>query len=267
MIRDITLGQFFPGSSVLHRLDSRTKIIFTVIYVVALFTAKGYIAYLVLMLFLAVIIFISKVSLRVIMRSVRPIVILAFFTAMLNIFLTDGRILASFWIFKITQEGIAAAVYNVLRIVMLVIGTSIMTYTTSPMALTDGIESLMNPLKRIKVPVHELSMMMSTALRFVPTLIEETDKIVSAQKARGADFESGNLVRRAKAMLPILVPLFVSAFRRADDLAIAMESRCYTGGEGRTRMKQLKYNYIDFAAFAVGAALLAAIIILARFGN
>lgn len=266
MIKDITLGQYFPGDTVLHRLDPRTKIIFTVIYVIALFTAKSYISYAVLMLFLAAIIFISRVNLKVIMRSVRPIAILMIFTAVLNIFVTPGRVLVSFWILSVTQEGLINAAYMVLRILMLVVGTSLLTYITSPMSLTDGIEILMGPLKKIRVPVHELSMMMSTALRFIPTLIEETDKIMSAQKARGADFETGNIVQRAKAMLPILVPLFVSAFRRADELAIAMESRCYRGGEGRTRMKQLRYTGIDFAAFVAGAALLVLIIILARFG-
>lgn len=266
MIRDVTLGQYFPGKSVIHRLDSRTKLIATIVYIIALFWAKSYVSYAALVLFISTVVYISKVKVRNILKGIRPLIIIISVTAMLNLFYTPGRVLVSFWVIQITAEGIVRAVFMVLRIVMLVVGTSVLTYTTSPMNLTDGIESIMSPLKRLKVPVHELSMMMSTALRFIPTLIEETDKIMSAQKARGADFETGNILRRAKALLPILVPLFVSAFRRADELAIAMESRCYSGGEGRSKMRQMKYAAIDFCAFAAAAVLLATVIVIAGYG-
>lgn len=266
MIKDVTLGQYFPGDSAVHRLDPRAKLILTVLYIVALFTAKSYISYGVMVAGILSVVYISKVRLKNILRGIRPLVFIISFTAIINIFMTEGRILVSFLGLRVSAEGIERAVFMVLRIVMLVVGTSILTYTTSPMRLTDGIESVMNPLKKLKAPVHELSMMMSTALRFIPTLIEETDKIMSAQKARGADFETGNIVQRAKAMLPILVPLFISAFRRADELAIAMESRCYCGGEGRTRMVQMRYTALDFVAFGAGAAVLAVVITLARCG-
>lgn len=266
MIKDVTLGQYFPGQSVVHRLDPRTKLILTVVYIAALFTAKSYFSYGVMIISIALVIYISKVKLKNILRGIKPLVLIISMTAILNMFFTQGRVLVSFWVLTITAEGIERAAFMVLRIVMLVVGTSVLTYTTSPMSLTDGIESIMGPLKKVNAPVHELSMMMSTALRFIPTLIEETDKIMSAQKARGADFETGNIIQRAKAMLPILVPLFVSAFRRADELAIAMESRCYSGGEGRTRMKQMKYKVMDFWAFAAGALILFAVIALARYG-
>lgn len=265
MIRDVTLGQYFPGDTAIHRLDPRAKLILTIVYIVALFMAKSYVSYGVVIVFIAWVIFVSHVKLKNILRGIKPLIFIISFTAILNMFYTQsGRVLISFWIFTITTDGLIRAIFMVLRIVMLVVGTSVLTYTTSPMSLTDGMESLMGPLKRIKVPVHELSMMMSTALRFIPTLIEETDKIMSAQKARGADFETGSIVQRAKALIPVLVPLFVSAFRRADELAIAMESRCYRGGEGRTRMKQMKYTGIDYAAYATGIILLIVVVMLTR---
>ena len=199
-------------------------------------------------------------------RGLKPILFIICFTAVLNLFYTPGETLASFWIFKITKEGIFTAFFMVLRITMLIMGTFLLTYTTSPIALTDGMEALLGPLKRVRVPVHELAMMMSIALRFIPTLIEETDKIMSAQKARGADFESGNLIERAKALVPILVPLFISAFRRADELAVAMECRCYHGGEGRTKLHVLRYKPRDYLVLAAYAAVLAGVLVLARFG-
>ena len=268
MLKDITLGQYFPGNSVIHRLDPRTKLIMVIVYIVALFMANyGIVSYAVLLAFLISCIKISTVGLKAITRGLKPVLIILIFTAVLNMFYTSGEHeLVSFWIFTITLEGIISAVYIVLRIMMLITGTFLLTYTTSPIALTDGMESLLGPLKKIKLPVHELAMIMSIALRFIPTLIEETDKIMSAQKARGADFETGSLLQRAKALIPILVPLFISAFRRADELAVAMECRCYHGGEGRTRMKTLKYARRDFNALLTGAILLAVIFLLKQLG-
>jgi energy-coupling factor transport system permease protein len=266
MLKDITLGQYFPGGTIMHRLDPRTKLILTVVYIAALFTAVSYVSYAVMFAFLAVCVFISKIKLRNLFKGLKPLVFIIILTALLNLFYTKGRVIFEFWIFSITVEGIIMAVFMLLRIMMLVVGTFLLTYTTSPLALTDGLEMLMSPLKKIRFPVHELAMMMSIALRFIPTLIEETDKIMSAQKARGADFETGRLTERARALLPLLVPLFVSAFRRADELAVAMECRCYHGGEGRTRMKQLEFKARDAVSLIIGAALLGGIIILAVFG-
>lgn len=261
MLKDITLGQFFPGSSFIHRLDPRTKLIMLVVYIVALFTASGWIGYGIVFVFLTICILISKISLKSIAKSLKPLVLILIFTAVLNLFLTAGEtVWLSFWVFKITKEGVIRAVLMLLRILMLVAGTFLLTYTTSPIALTDGLESLLSPLKSLHLPVHELAMMMCIALRFIPTLIEETDKIMSAQKARGADFETGNLLQRVKALVPILIPLFISSFRRADELATAMECRCYHGGEGRTKMKLLRYSAWDFQTFAAGALLLGSII-------
>ncbi len=256
MLRDITLGQYFPGRTIIHLLDPRTKLILTVLYIVVLFMADSITGYGLMLFVIACCIYISKISLKVILRGLKPLLVVIILTAILNLFYTPGREIVRIWILKITVEGVRQALFMVLRIVMLIAGTFMLTYTTAPIALTDGMESLMNPLKKIKVPVHELSMMMSIALRFIPTLIEETDKIMSAQKARGADFDSGNLVEKAKAMLPLLVPLFISAFRRADELAVAMECRCYHGGEGRTRMKQLRMQQRDYIALMFGAGLL-----------
>ncbi len=255
-LRDITLGQYFPGESPIHRLDPRAKLVAMTCYIVALFLGRRLVTYGILLLALAAVVKVSTVKPRALVRGLKPVVFILVFTAVLNIFYTPGQTLASFWIFTITREGIVHAFFMVVRIVMLITCTFLLTYTTSPLALTDGLESLMGPLKKIRVPVHELSMMMSIALRFIPTLIEETDKIMSAQKARGADFESGSLVQRAKALIPLLVPLFISAFRRADELATAMECRCYHGGEGRTRMKQLHYRPGDLL-FMLGALALA----------
>ena len=264
MLKDITLGQFFPGDSLIHRLDPRTKILLVVLYIIALFTAAGWVAYGGLICAMAACMAVSRIHPRNVFKGMKPMLFILIFTAALNIFYTGGTPILPGWI--ITWQGIERAARMVLRIALLVTGTFMLTYTTSPMALTDGLEILMNPLKKIKVPVHEMTIMMSMALRFIPTLIEETDKIMSAQKARGADFETGNLMQRAKALLPILVPLFVSAFRRADELSIAMESRCYHGGEGRTRMKQLKMAGRDYAALFIGALMVAAVILLKRFG-
>ena len=265
-LRDITLGQYFPGESPIHRLDPRAKLVAMTCYIVALFLGRRLVTYGILLLALAAVVKVSTVKPRALVRGLKPVVFILVFTAVLNIFYTPGQTLASFWIFTITREGIVHAFFMVVRIVMLITCTFLLTYTTSPLALTDGLESLMGPLKKIRVPVHELSMMMSIALRFIPTLIEETDKIMSAQKARGADFDSGSLIQRAKALIPLLVPLFISAFRRADELATAMECRCYHGGEGRTRMKQLHYRPGDLL-FMLGALALAVLIgVLGHWG-
>ena len=267
MLKDITLGQFFPGNTIVHRLDPRTKLLAVVFYIVALFCADSVLTYAMVAAVLATCIVASKVRFKALTKGLKPILIIVIFTAVMNLFFTKGESVCDVWLLRhITWEGVVAAVKMILRILMLIMGTFLMTYTTSPIALTDGLEILLNPLKKIKVPVHEMSMMMSMALRFIPTLIEETDKIMSAQKARGADFETGNLMQRAKALLPILVPLFVSSFRRADELAVAMESRCYYGGKGRTRMKTLRMQGIDFLALFLGAAFLAAIFVLKKFG-
>ena len=266
-LKDITLGQYFPGNSMVHRLDPRTKIIAVVLYIVALFLAKYFLTYAIMFGVLALAIAISKVPLKSILHGLKPVLFIAIFTAVLNLFYTPGtHVLVKLWSFTLTLEGVFQAFFMVIRIMMLIAGTFLLTYTTSPILLTDGLESLLNPLKKIKVPVHELAMMMSIALRFIPTLIEETDKIMSAQRARGADFESGNLIQRAKALIPLLVPLFISAFRRADELAVAMECRCYHGGEGRTRLRQLKYRGIDYLTLVFFLVVTAAVGVLAHFG-
>ena len=267
MLKDITLGQYFPGNTVAHKLDPRTKILLVVLYIVALFCAKGVVGYALMALCLAVCVRISKVGIKQLVRGLKPVLFIIIFTGLLNLFFVPGETYLFQWGFlRISEEGLRNAVFMVLRIMLLIMGTFLMTYTTSPISLTDGLERLLNGLKRFHVPVHELAMMMSIALRFIPTLIEETDKIMSAQKARGADFESGNLMQKAKALIPILVPLFISAFRRADELAVAMESRCYHGGEGRTRMKQLIFQGRDYIALALGVLLLAGIIYLKKWG-
>ena len=266
-LKDITLGQYFPGNTLLHRLDPRTKLLGTVAYIVALFLAKGIVGYAVLLAVLAALIAVSRVGLKTILRGMKPILVIIIITAVLNLFYTPGagEPLAAFWIFKIYPEGIWAAVYMILRIAMLIACTFLLTYTTSPILLTDGLEKLLGPLKAIRVPVHELAMMMSIALRFIPTLIEETDKIMSAQKARGADFDTGSLMQKARALVPLLVPLFISAFRRADELAVAMECRCYHGGEGRTRLRVLRFRGADVAALAGSAALCVLVGVLLQF--
>ena len=267
MLKDITLGQYFPGNSPIHRLDPRAKLIILVMYIVALFVASSWVSYAVVLAFLLATIKISTIPPKSIVRGMKPIVFILLFTGILNLFYSDGgTVLVRLGSLAITTEGVKRAIFMMGRILMLISGTFLLTYTTSPISLTDGLESLMNPLKKIRVPVHELSMMMCIALRFIPTLIEETDKIMSAQKARGADFENGNILDRAKALIPVLVPLFISAFRRADELATAMECRCYQGGEGITKMKLLRYSRGDLYAFGITALLIAAVASLAAVG-
>ena len=266
MLKDITLGQFFPGDTVAHRLDPRTKILLVVLYIVALFCADSLLAYGILAVVLAVCVRVSRVGLKALVRGLKPVVFILVFTGVLNLFFTPGEpVLVEWGFLRITEEGAWNALFMILRIMLLIMGTFLMTYTTSPISLTDGLERLLNWMKKLHVPVHELAMIMSIALRFIPTLIEETDKIMSAQKARGADFESGSIIQKAKALIPILVPLFVSAIRRAEELATAMECRCYHGGEGRTKLHVLQYQGRDYAALAMGAVITAGIIALRRF--
>ena len=267
MLKDITLGQYFPGTSIAHKLDPRTKILLVTLYIIALFSAKGLVGYLVMAATLAACVKVSHVGLKSLVRGLKPLVVIIVFTGVLNICFTPAESYLFTWgIIRVSVKGIQTAVFMVVRIMLLVMGTFLMTYTTSPIRLTDGLESLLNPLKKVHVPVHELAMMMTIALRFIPTLIEETDKIMSAQRARGADFESGSLMRRAKALIPLLVPLFISAFRRADELAVAMECRCYHGGEGRTRLRQLKYTGMDKAVIALFLAITVGVGVLGHFG-
>lgn len=256
MLKDITIGQYFPGSSAVHRLDPRFKIIITGVFIAMLFSAKGFIALGVGIIFLIISFLLSKIPMKLMMKSIKPIVPIIFFTSVLNIFFLDGVTVYRLGFIKITDEGLRTSAFMVIRIIALIMGSSLLTYTTSPITLTDAIERLLSPLKRIKLPVHELAMMMTIALRFIPTLIEETDKIISAQKARGADMESGSLMQRAKALTPILIPLFVSAFRRAEELAVAMECRCYQGGDGRTRLRQLHSGGGDYFALGVSVIFL-----------
>ncbi|MGM9661805.1 MAG: energy-coupling factor transporter transmembrane component T family protein [Oscillospiraceae bacterium] len=266
MLKDITLGQYFPGNTLAHRLDPRTKLIFVVLYVVALFCAKSVVSYGCMILWLAVCVRVSRVRYSALVKGLKPVWFIIVFTAVLNLLYIKGTPLFTIWKFTVYVEGVRTAVYMILRIALLIMGTFLLTYTTSPIRLTDGLESLMSPLKKLHAPVHELAMMMAIALRFIPTLIEETDKIMSAQKARGADFESGNLLQRAKALIPILVPLFISAFRRADELATAMECRCYNGGSGRTKLHVLRFTAADWAVMVLGTAATAGIIVLGRLG-
>ena len=252
MIRDITIGQYYPANSKLHRLDPRVKIVCTFLFLISLFCFQNIWGYVVATIFLASIIRISKVPFKFIVKGLRPVIMLLMITVLFNLFLTKtGTVIFEAWVFKITDEGLRTAGFMTIRLIYLILGSSLMTFTTTPNALTDGIEKLLWPLRKIKLPVHEIAMMMSIALRFIPILLEETDKIMKAQIARGADLESGNIIQKAKAMIPILVPLFVSAFRRATDLAMAMEARCYRGGEGRTKMKPLVYQKKDYIAYAV----------------
>lgn len=263
-VRDITLGQYFPGNSPLHRLDPRIKIILTVAYIVGVFMAKNLWSFILVAASAVALVCISRVSWTTILKSMKPLIFVLVFTSFFNLFWTTGeKPLIDYWIITVYPEGIIFAVMMVVRITAMLTGTTvILTYTTSPIMLTDGLERLLAPLRVIKLPVHEFSMMMTIALRFIPTLIEETDKIMSAQKARGADFESGSLMRRAKALVPILIPLFISAFRRADELATAMECRCYRGGNGRTKMTRLKLRFLDFAALFLVAAFVAGAVLL-----
>lgn len=261
MIRDITLGQYYPGDSCIHRLDPRVKIMATLFYIVALFVVDDFLGFAVAAIALAGIIGLSKVPLKFILRGLKPVFLIISFTFLINMFMIKGEVLVSFWILSITKEGLRTAVFMAVRLILLIIGSSLLTLTTKPISLTDGIEVLLSPFKRFGLPAHELAMMMTIALRFIPTLLEETDKIMKAQQARGADFESGNIIRRAKALIPILVPLFISAFRIAQDLAMAMEARCYGGNIKRTRMNGMKLRMRDLIASIIFAAFIALIIL------
>lgn len=265
MLRDITLGQYYPADSVIHKLDPRVKLFSTLIYIISLFCFKGIAALAVATLFLFAVIKASKVPFKFMVKGLKAIMILMLITALFNLFLTPGETVVSFWIFKITKEGAVNAAIMAIRLTYLILGTSIMTLTTTPNQLTDGLEKSLMPLSKIGVPVHAIAMMMSIALRFIPILIEETDKIMKAQMARGADFESGNLLKKVKSMIPLLVPLFISAFRRADDLAMAMEARCYNGGNGRTKMKPLHYSGRDRVAYLTVLVYLAVILLCRIF--
>lgn len=260
MIRDITLGQYYPANSILHKMDPRVKLVGTVVFIISLFLFHNVYGYLVATAFLALIISLSKVPFSFMVKGLKAILVLMLITVVFNLFLTPGDVLISFWKLTITKQGARTAAFMAVRLIYLIIGSSIMTLTTTPNNLTDGMERLLNPLRIFKVPVHEVAMMMSIALSFIPILLEETDKIMKAQMARGADFESGNLIKKAKSLIPLLVPLFISAFRRANDLAMAMEARCYRGGEGRTKMKPLIYKRRDCMAYACMVLYLAAII-------
>ncbi len=263
MIKDITIGQYFPGKSLIHRLDPRVKILLTVLYIVMLFSASGFLGLGVGMAYLIIAFLISHIPIKMMLKSIKPILPIIIFTGILNLFFVEGETLLFSWKFiKIYSEGVRTMVFMAVRIIFLICGTSLLTYTTSPITLTDAIERILSPLKVIKFPAHEIAMMMTIALRFIPTLIEETDKIMSAQKARGADLETGSVLQRAKALIPILIPLFVSAFRRAEDLALAMECRCYHGGDGRTRMRQLKAGTADWVALGVTVVFMAGIFVL-----
>ena len=267
MLKDITLGQYFPGDTVVHRLDPRTKLILTIVYIAVTLIANTLCGYILAFLWLAMTMALSRIRPKAVLKGLKPLIFIIVFTAVLNLFFTSGEDYLVHWRFiKITKTGLIHAVAMVVRVILLVSGTFLLTYTTSPLAITDGLERLLSPLKKLKIPVYELTLMMSIALRFIPALIEETDRIMSAQKARGADLETGTLPERAKALLPILIPLFISAFRRAEELATAMECRCYNGGQGRTTMKVLKLHGRDAAAFLLGGLLLAGVILLRNIG-
>lgn len=259
-MRDITIGQYYPADSLLHKLDPRVKLVGTFVFLISLFAGKGLVAYGIATVCLAIVIKMSKVPFKMIMKSLKAIIIILMLTVSFNLFLTSGEVIFRLGFLKITKEGVSVAFFMALRLIYLVVGASLMTLITTPNDLTDGLESIMAPLRKIRVPVHEIAMMMSIALRFIPILMEETDRIMKAQTARGADFETGNLIRKAKAMVPILVPLFISAFRRANDLAMAMEARCYRGGDGRTKMKPLHYERRDQAAYMILAVYLVVMI-------
>ena len=264
MLRDITLGQYFPGKSWIHKLDPRIKIIATLLFIIELFIVDNFIGFLIAGIVLGILIAVSKVPVSYIMRGLKPILLILIFTFALNMFMVDGRILWQWKFLKITAEGLEVAVFMAIRLVLLLMGSSMLTLCTRPLALTDGIERLLSPFKKIGLPAHDIAMMMTIALRFIPTLLEEADKIMKAQQARGADFESGGLMKRAKSLIPILVPLFVVAFRIAQDLAMAMEARCYRGGENRTRMNEMKFRKRDYAAIVMMVLFLAVIIIESR---
>lgn len=263
MLKDITMGQFFPGNSIIHRMDSRFKIVLDILYVVILFVADNFISLAIAGIFIIMAYGVSEIKPIMMLRSLKPLMPIILFTAILNLFFVTGtdEPLLEWWVFTVYWEGISTAVFMIVRIVCLIIGMSLLTYTTSPIVLTDAIERLLSPLKKIKLPVHELAMMMTIALRFIPTLIEETDKIMSAQKARGANLDTGGLMKRAKALIPILIPLFVSAFKRANELAMAMECRCYRGGDGRTKLRQLKAMPMDYMITLLMLTLLGFVIV------
>lgn len=265
MLRDITLGQYYQTESVIHKLDPRVKLTATICFIISLFVVKSWVGYAVAAVFLAVMIKLSNVPFKYMVKGMKSIVFILLITVVFNLFLTPGEVLVSIWKLKITREGLQTAVMMAVRLSFLIVGSSVMTLTTTPNSLTDGMEKLMKPLKVFRVPVHEIAMMMSIALRFIPILLEETDKIMKAQIARGADLESGNMIQKAKSMIPILVPLFVSAFRRANDLAMAMEARCYHGGEGRTKMKPLKYCRKDRIAYITVIAYVVLVVLIGRF--
>lgn len=251
MIKDITIGQYYPTDSILHRLDPRVKLIGTFLFIVSLFLFDSLYGYIVVALFLAAVIRLSRVPFHYIVKGLKAVVILLLFTSFFNLFLTPGKPIFQLGFITISDKGLSSAIFFSIRLILLILGSSLMTFTTTPNQLTDGLEKVLKPLNHLKVPVHEIAMMMSIALRFIPILMEETDKIMKAQMARGADFESGGIIKRAKSLIPLLVPLFVSAFRRANDLAMAMEARCYRGGDGRTKMKPLHYHNRDYAAYLI----------------
>ena len=266
MIRDITIGQYYPAKSFIHRLDPRVKIVCTLLFLISLFVQNSILGYALATVFLIMIIKVSRVPFKFIVKGLKAVVILLLFTVVMNLFLTEGGVvLVQFWIFRITENGLRTSVFMAVRLTYLILGSSLMTFTTTPNSLTDGLESLLHPLNKLNVPVHEVAMMMSIALRFIPILLEETDKIMKAQIARGADLDSGNIIQKTKAMVPILVPLFMSAFRRANDLAMAMEARCYHGGEGRTKMKPLIYKSRDYAAYTITIVYVVAVFVIGRF--
>lgn len=262
MFKNLTIGQHYPVESPVHELDPRVKIIMTFVFIVSLFLIESFVTYLVVALFLALAIKVSKVPIKFVIKGLRPILMIIVITFIINLLMTPGKIIYQIGFIKITEEGLRQAGFMAIRLTLLIMGTSLLTLTTSPIILTDGIESLLKPFKRLGLPAHELAMMMTIALRFIPTLMEETEKIMKAQKSRGADFESGNIMSRAKNLVPLLVPLFISAFRRADELAMAMEARCYRGGENRTRMRELKISKGDFVASGIFAIYFAAIIMI-----
>lgn len=266
MIRDITIGQYYPAKSFIHRLDPRVKIVCTLLFLISLFVQNSILGYALATVFLIMIIKVSRVPFKFIVKGLKAVVLLLLFTIVMNLFLTEGgAVLVHFWIFRITENGLRTSVFMAVRLTYLILGSSLMTFTTTPNSLTDGLERLLHPLNKLNVPVHEVAMMMSIALRFIPILLEETDKIMKAQIARGADLDSGNIIQKTKAMVPILVPLFVSAFRRANDLAMAMEARCYHGGEGRTKMKPLIYKSRDYVAYIITIIYVAAVFVIGQF--
>ena len=266
MFREITIGQYYPAESIMHRLDPRVKLLGTIVFIIAMFSAKNVIAYLWATLFLGILIILSKVPLKFILKGLKAIVFILAFTMVINILFTPGTIIFQFKFIRITKEGVLMAVKMAIRLIYLIIGSSLMTLTTTPNHLTDGLEKALGPLNKIKLPVHEIAMMMSIALRFIPILLEELDKIMKAQQARCADFESGNIFKKAKSLVPVLVPLFISSFRRANDLALAMEARCYRGGQGRTKMKPLHYEKRDYTAYLLLAGFVAGLILMNIFG-